>query len=299
MADPIETYLDALRDAMAGADPALVHDAVYDAGEYLRSAADADGRPRDEAVAAAVAGYGAPEEIAEAYLDLEGTVAAALRAPARPRPSGVLARFFGVLGGAREWAALAYLLTAAATGFAYFFLTVGGAAVTAGLAIFVVGIPFALLYLGTTRAVSLVEGRIVEALLGERMPRRPVLDPPEEGWLGRFKHWFTSRRTWTTLVYLAAQLPLGAAYLAVFGGGLLLSLWMIVGPLVQLAGDDVPFLRDGTTEVFLTGGVIPFVMLVGVVAVPTLFRLARVVGGWHARYAKWMLVGSLRTGREA
>jgi len=205
-----------------------------------------------------------------------------------------------VLGDPKHWSALAYLLTAAATGFIYFFLAAGGAMITAGLLIFVVGIPFGLLYLGTTRAVSLVEGRLVEALLGERMPRRPLLGPAEEGWLGRFRHWVTNRRTWTTLVYLAVQLPLGIGYLVVFGGGLLLSLWAIVGPVLQVTA-DVPFIGDaggGRAEVFLDGAAIPFVMILGVVAVPTLFRLARFVSRLHARYAKWMLVGSLHTGSD-
>jgi hypothetical protein len=203
-----------------------------------------------------------------------------------------------VLVDPRHWSALAYLLGAIATGFAYTLLAVGGAALTGALLIFVIGIPFGLLYLGTTRAVSLVEGRIVEALLGERMPRRPLLGPDESGWLGRFKHWVTSRRTWTTLVYLAAQLPLGIAYVTVIGGGLLLSLWAIVGPFAQAIG-DVPFIKDGSSEVFLDGAAMPFVVLAGIAAVPLLLRLAGLVGRLHARYAKWMLVGSLDTSRRS
>jgi len=301
MADQIETYLDSLRAAMIGSDPALVHDAAYDAAEYLRSAVETEGTlPADEAIAAAIEEYGTADEIAAAYLEIEQTVAGALRTPPADPPSSRIGRFFSVLGDPKHWSALAYLLTAAATGFIYFFLAAGGAMITAGLLVFVVGIPFGLLYLGTTRAVSLVEGRLVEALLGERMPRRPLLGPAEEGWLGRFRHWVTNRRTWTTLVYLAVQLPLGIGYLVVFGGGLLLSLWAIVGPVLQVTA-DVPFIGDaggGRAEVFLDGAAIPFVMILGVVAVPTLFRLARFVSRLHARYAKWMLVGSLHTGSD-
>jgi hypothetical protein len=300
MADPIESYLDSLRGAMSGCDPALVHDAVYDAAEFLRSAVEARGEvPEDEAAAAAIADYGTPDEIAAAYVEIDATVAGALRSPVPRRARTWPGRFFGVLAGPGEWSALAYLLTAAATGFVYFFISVGGAMASIGLLIFIVGIPFALLYVGTTRAVSLVEGRLIEALLGERMPRRPLLGPTGESWLARIRHWFTDRRTWTTLVYLAVQLPLGVAYLAVFGGGLLVAVWAVVGPVLQMAA-DVPFIKeqDGS-EVFLAGGLIPLVMLLGVAAIPLLFRLARVVGGWHARYAKWMLVGSLGRPRRA
>ena len=43
MPENIEGYLVELRTALAGADPALVQDAVYDAEEYLRSAAAESG----------------------------------------------------------------------------------------------------------------------------------------------------------------------------------------------------------------------------------------------------------------
>ena len=100
------------------------------------------------------------------------------------------------------------------------------------------------------------------------------------------------------LLVFSIEFKLG--YLVVFGGGLLLSLWAIVGPVLQVTA-DVPFIGDaggGRAEVFLDGAAIPFVMILGVVAVPILFRLARFVSRLHARYAKWMLVGSLHTGSD-
>jgi uncharacterized membrane protein len=64
----IEQYLAALRVALAGEDPALVQDALYDAEEYLRAevAANAGGSEADtlELISST---YGAPEEVAEAY----------------------------------------------------------------------------------------------------------------------------------------------------------------------------------------------------------------------------------------
>jgi iron complex outermembrane receptor protein len=38
----------------------------------------------------------------------------------------------------------------------------------------IIGIPFVILFLGSVRLLSLVEGRIVETMHGERMPRRPL-----------------------------------------------------------------------------------------------------------------------------
>ena len=83
MANTVEGYLAELKAALAGADPALVQDALYDAEDYLRSAvAEGDGSP--EALDAAIEAYGTPEEIAAAYRESEITVAAALRKPRAP-----------------------------------------------------------------------------------------------------------------------------------------------------------------------------------------------------------------------
>ena len=60
----IEEYLDALRAQLAGADPALVQDALYDAEEFLR--AETAGAPADPAALAdAIERYGTPEEVAD------------------------------------------------------------------------------------------------------------------------------------------------------------------------------------------------------------------------------------------
>ena len=57
----IPEYLDRLRRALAGADPALVQDALYDAEEYLRSElAENPGRSEAEVIAAVAGSYGAP-----------------------------------------------------------------------------------------------------------------------------------------------------------------------------------------------------------------------------------------------
>src|SRR3546814_4957482 len=68
----IPEYLDQLRRALAGADPALVQDALYDAEEYLRSemAANLD-QSEAEVIAAVASSDGAPEEAAEIYRETE------------------------------------------------------------------------------------------------------------------------------------------------------------------------------------------------------------------------------------
>ena len=99
----IPEYLEHLRKSLAGADPALVQDALYDAEEYLRSElAENPGRSEAEVIAAVASSYGAPDEVAEIYRDTEAKVETALRAPP-PRPRRSLAgRFFGVVADPRS-----------------------------------------------------------------------------------------------------------------------------------------------------------------------------------------------------
>src|SRR5687768_10813907 len=171
----IALYLAQVRDALGDADPALVQDALYDAEEYLRSElAENPGVDEATVVARVARSYGAPEEVAEIYRDTEAKVAKALRTPSAPPRRSALGRFFGVIADPRAYAGLFYMVLALATGIAYFTVAVTGVSLSAGLSILIIGVPFAILFVGIVRLLSLVEGRIVETLLGVRMPRRPL-----------------------------------------------------------------------------------------------------------------------------
>jgi hypothetical protein len=180
---------------------------------------------------------------------------------------------------------------AAGTGFVYGAVVVFGVAISLSLAIFIIGVPFFLFFIGVVRTLSLVEGRVVETLLGQRMPRRPFLGPRGGSWWVRIKAWFSDRRTWTTMVYLALQFPLGLFYFALTAGGLVVCFWAMVAPVVQVLG-DVPIIT-GEPDSYLPGWAVLPVMAAGFVGVFVVARIARLVGSLHGRYAKWMLVGSL------
>ena len=100
----IPEYLEHLRRSLAGADPALIQDALYDAEEYLRSElAENPGRSEAEVIAAVASSYGAPDEVADIYRDTEVRVQTALRAPPpKPRDS-LVGRFFVVAALALFW----------------------------------------------------------------------------------------------------------------------------------------------------------------------------------------------------
>ncbi|WP_276967269.1 sensor domain-containing protein [Metallibacterium scheffleri] len=285
----IADYLQQLRAALKGADPAMIQDALFDAEEHLRSELAEHPEESEAAMLARVAGsYGAPEEVAEIYRDTEVKVQRALRAP-RPRAGrGPLARFFGVIGDARSYAALFYMLLALATGIFYFTWVVAGLSLSAGLAVLIIGIPFIILFFASTRLLALVEGRLVEVMLGVRMPRRPASAVRELPLLRRIGAMFTDPRTWGTLFYMLLMLPLGIIYFTVVVTGMTLSLVLVVAPVAQLFGFAPTTVND--VAYFWPLWTLPFSMLGGVLLFFVMLHLARGVGWMHGHVAKHLLV---------
>ena len=292
----IPDYLEQLRRSLAGADPALVQDALYDAEEYLRSElAENPGKSEAEVIAAVAGSYGAPDEVADIYRDTEVKVQSALRTPStRPVVSQrtAFARFFGVIAEPRTYASLFYMLLALATGIFYFTWVVTGVSLSGGLAILIIGIPFVILYFGSVRVLSLVEGRIVETMLGERMPRRPLYSTRGQPLLERIKDLFTDPRTWATQLYFLLMLPLGIVYFTVAVTGLTTSLALIAAPIAVLFGNFGGTLWIDEINVLDVHALwaLPLCFIAGVVLLFLTLHLARGVGYLHGQLAKHMLV---------
>ena len=302
----IDEYLRQLRAALEGEDPSLMQDALYDAEEYLRAEVAAHPEKSEADVLELIAStYGAPEEVAAAYRDTEVKVKAALRTPPPRRvenPSGAR-RFFGIYSDARAYTSLFYMLLALATGIMYFTLVVVGVSLSAGLAVLIIGVPFFLAFIGITRVISLGEGRLLEAVTGERMPRRPVHPGPVKGWWGRIGGMLSDARTWTTLLYLVLMLPLGIIYFVIAVVGLSIGVNLSLAPFVVL-GEDVGLLSDYTdtygvpltlghhvfhlTHTSWVGSL--FMFAIGIVVLTTVMHLARGIVRGHARLAKALLV---------
>jgi len=289
----IPAYLEQLRAALGGADRALVQDALYDAEEYLRSElAEHPGKSEAEVIAAVAGSYGAPEEVAGIYRDTEVTVQTALRAPPPPPRRSLVGRFFGVAAEPRTYSALFYMVLALATGIFYFTWVVAGVSMTAGFGVLIIGIPFAILYFGSVRVLSLVEGRMVEVMLGERMPRRPLYTGREKPLLERIRDLFLDPRSWSTQLYFLLMLPLGIAYFTTVVIGLALSLGLIAMPFLGLFGHSDAITLQGAGVVLDSPWSWVIGALCGVVILFACLHLVRLVGGWHGQLAKHLLVKS-------
>ncbi len=288
----IPDYLDQLSAALRGADPALVQDALYDAEEYLRSEMAANPGMAEADLIASVAGsYGAPEEVADIYRDTEVQVSRALRTPPAPPRESLAGRFFGVATDTRAWTALFYMLLSLATGIIYFTAVVTGFSLSASLALMIIGVPVVILFIGLVRVLSLVEGRIVEVLLGERMPRRPLYQGRGQPWLERIAAMFTDPRTWSTMLYQLLMLPLGVIYFAVTVSGMVLSVGLVVGGVAGLLGSfGVPVGTDWDGVFIGAPWQAVLVMTLGALLFFATLHLARLVGRSHGALAKNLLV---------
>ncbi len=301
MFNSIESYLKALKSALKEADPALAQDALWDAEAHLSSELSAlrEVNPQiseAEALAQIIPAFGAPEEVAEAYREREILVAAALRptqqapqgmpdAPLEPWPS-----FFGVLKTPKVFTSLLYLVMALPVGIFFFTWAVTGISLSLGLFVLIIGIPFTLAFLGSVRMLALAEGRLVEALLDVRMPRRPSLLPEGKGWMERLKNLLGDRHTWTSLLYLILQLPMGILSFTAVITGLSLSLGFMATPVVALfAGMPSVMLWDGNEArhpilLIALVAVLGFFLLIGVL------HMALALGRFQGLLAKHMLV---------
>jgi len=288
----IDAYLDSLKTALQGSDAALVQDALADAREHLSLALQA-AREKDptadeaRALAGIIEAYGSPEETAAAYREVERRTAPALERPLKTRSA--FGRFLEVYTDPRAWGGLFYMLIASLTGVFYFSWAVTGFAVSVSFLILMIGLPVALLFLLSIRGLALLEGRLVEALLGVRMPRRPLFSNPNLRWLDRLQALVTDRTTWRMLGYMVAQFVSGIVYLVLLTVVLAFTLSLLGLPIIQqLTGQGVIVM--GTTRYTVPLWSYPLWMLGGALLWTIFMNVARGIGQLHGRYARWMLI---------
>jgi uncharacterized membrane protein len=297
----IVEYLEQLRAALRGADPALIQDALYDAEEHLRAElADQPDRSEATMLEHVVGSYGAPDEVADIYRDQEIRIQRAIRPPPPPQRRSLIGRFFGVAADPRTYGALFYMVLALATGIFYFTWAVTGVSLSFGLSVLIIGIPFVVLFLGSVRALSLLEGRIVEVMLGVRMPRRPPY-PALQGLslMKRIGAMFTDGRTWGTLFYMLLMLPLGIIYFTITVTLVSVSVAFACAPLA-MAFDYFGFNRDfvdnRVTVDWGFGSHVPgwgeafLLCAIGIVLLFATLHLVRGIGHVHGQIAKHLLV---------
>lgn len=290
--DTVRAYLDALQRALKGCSPGLISDALTDAEEHLRNeiASNPDHSEAD-VLKEVVETYGTPSEIAEEYKSME----TAIKGPfpkAEPAPEHRHG-FFNVISDPHAYGALMYMLLSLVTGIFYFTWTVAFGTVSISLLILIIGVPLMLLFLGSIRVLSHIEGRIVEGLLGVRMPRRLPSSASDETLLTRIKDALIDIRTWSSLFYLLLMLPLGIAYFTLAIVGITVPVALIGGSFVSLITGhshiqftDVPVLD----HIFHTAPGLVLAIFIGILLLFVVLHIAKGIGWLHGRIAETLLV---------
>ena len=319
MINSIEQYLSELKKELAGSDRATIQDALSDAEEYLRTALD--GALNDkariseaEALSPIIERYGLPAEVAAAYKEIEartppafGRTANKVLTPAVPKPPvsptpplppalpavkdtrPSFIRFFSVFTDPRAWGSFFYLIFAMATGIIYFTWVVTGFSVSVGLLVLIIGIPIFALFLLSVRGIALMEGRLLEALVGVRMPRRPMFSRKDVSFWQKTKSLFADRLTWTALVYLAFQMPLGIIYFTVTVTLIGTGIWLIFWPIIA-ASSGMPTFVSSFYEYYMSPWLIPVWIICGGLLITATMHLVKFAARLHGNWAKVMLV---------
>ena len=295
MVKSVEEYLELLKAELKDSDAATVQDALADAEEHLRAALSIlrEKQPElseEEALGQVVEQYGSPDETASAYREVERLTRPSL-VRENQKPESMLVRFFAIYADPRAWGALLFMLIAFVNGIVYFTWAVTGLSLSISLAIFIFGLPFAILFLLSLRGLVLLEGRIVEALLGVRMPRRPKFSYQGLKWLERLKILITDKNNWKMLFYMLCQLPFGTIYFVLIVTLVSLSLSFMVSPIIE------GFIKQGVVGVII-GNVryfpqpyfYPLLVIFGFLLLTTSMHLFKCIGQLHGRYAKMFLV---------
>lgn len=294
MLEGVDKYLKQLKQGLRGCDPAIIQDALSDAEEFLSTALQSSREENPdiseaEALAPIIDKYGSPDEIASAYKEIESRIPTSLTSYAPRRDRIFLSRFLGIYGDAQAWAAVLYLISSIVTGCLFGLWTLLGAGISLCALFLIIGLPLLGLYLLSLRGIALIEGRIVEALLGIRMPRKPIFIQKDLSLSKKLRLLLTESLTWRTFIYLITRFPLGLLY----SFGLLIlfafSIKFITYPVLASVFDRGLINIGGhkySTFVYFY----PFVSLIGFLSLTITLHLAKSVGKLHGRYAKSMLV---------
>jgi len=294
MINTIDEYLSSLKNALQGCDSATIQDALADAEEHLRTAIaagleDSDKVMEEDLLKDVVEKYGNPDETASAYRDMEVRLRPPLARTISTKEKSIFSRFFGIFADPRAWGSVIYMIFAMITGIIYFTWTVTGISLGASMIILIIGIPIIILFLYSIRGISFVEGRIVEAVLGERMPRRAKYTNKDTKLWDRIKDLLTDRTTWLGMLYMILQLPLGIIYFTMMVTLIATSIALIFAPIVQVLM-NVSFIHIGGEYYGPPNWTLPFITIGGILMITITMHLAKFIGKIHGRWAKLLLV---------
>jgi hypothetical protein len=299
MIKKIDEYLDRLKTELKGSDPALIQDALFDAQEFFRTALEESfeatpGISEAEALEPLIKKYGTPSEVASAYREIESRVPPTLASPETQFAQSQRGKFFGVVADRRAWGAFLYMLLSGLTGFIFGTWALLGTAISLFTLVLIIGLPVTGLFLLSIRGIALIEGRIVEELLGLRMPRKPLFVEKGLKWNEKFKALITESHTWKALAYLVLRFPMGLIYFTGTAVMFALSLKCFLYPLWYWGLGRPLITLSQSQQIYPPVWSVPLISVAGIILLLLILHLVKSVGKIHGKFAKFMLVRKLQ-----
>ncbi|MCC2616061.1 sensor domain-containing protein [Aestuariibacter halophilus] len=281
----IQAYLSELRTALQGQPAGLIQDAIYDAESHLLEGLSGDASAQIDSL---IADYGKPADIAAQYIQMESEVQRFLHGKdvERPRFNG----FFEPLFCVKDYKALGYFFVSLPLSVMYFAWAVLFGLPAVVLSVVVVGLPLLSLFLRSQSYLALIEGQLINTLLGVRMPRRPnqasglgkVVRKPWETMLSTVK----SPQGWKAAFYSVLHLPLSATYFALscllFIGSLAFIVTPVVDPIIHAFAPHLAIDIDWYW--------FPVTFLVGVIGMTLSMHITRVLVLLQSSIASYLLI---------
>ncbi len=216
-------------------------------------------------------------------------------AASRPSATGepaaqasLLRKPLGVYVDPRTWGAAFFMLVSFVTGILYFTWAVTGLGLSIGFLILIIGLPFAFLFLLSVRGIALVEAKLMQACLGVSVTPPQVFTKPGSNLPERLKALLTDRSTWSALLYLVLQLPLGVIYFCVTVTLISLALALMSTPILYVL-TPTPVIMISGEVIRLPAWPVVLIEIGGFLLLTATMHVIRGIGSWHGRYAKALL----------
>jgi uncharacterized membrane protein len=287
MFNTIEEYLETLKKELKGSDKALVQDALADTFEHLSLAMEevykkSPNIGNSDALDSIISEYGLPCEIANAYKDIKKNKSIFMKNV--KKPINFWEKAISAYIDPHTWGSLIFMFITFITGILYFTWVIVGAVLSSVLMIVIIGIPLTIGFIVSVQLLAFFEGRLIEVLLGERMPKRPLFIKSGLKWGARLKILITDKHTWFFMIYMLLQMPLGILYFTMNIVLLVCSVTFIFAPLSNVFSID--FIKINSMPHWM----LYLLPIAGIIMLTLTMNLIRAIGWIHGKYAKLVLV---------
>lgn len=161
---------------------------------------------------------------------------------------------FGIWAHPLAWRSVGYLLISFVFATAFFVVIFAGVSLSVGLIPVLVGLPLLAATLALARGLTVVNGRLIEAMLGIRMPRRGGPSVRHgTGVVPTIVAWLTDLRSWLATAFWIGNFPVALVLFTLLVTLLSTGLALLLSPLASIMPEDAGIFIDPGTRVHVLG----------------------------------------------